>query len=341
MVTKRALFSAMSAFSLSLNGRQIFLSLIAATGLSLNAIDAATAQSYPSKPIKLIVSSPAGGPNDAVARLVAQRLSSNLGQQVIVENRPGAGTTIGTQAGATAAPDGYTLLFVTTSFVISPALYAKLNYDPIKSFTPIASVSTTAWVLVVAPGVPAHSVRELVAHAKANPGKLNHGSGIGTPPHLLGEMFKVKTGTDIVYIPYRGAAPTITDLLGGRLHLAIENITGLLPHLHERKVRPLAVTSATRRPELPDVPTLSESGLTDFPTGNWNGVVAPTGTPANIVSKLNSAINESMKSAEMQTSFAKIGLEAKTGSPQDFARLIAKEMPIWAAMVKSSGATVD
>jgi tripartite-type tricarboxylate transporter receptor subunit TctC len=321
--------------------KHIFLSLIAATGLSLIAVGDASAQSYPTKPIKLISANVAGGPNDAVARLVAQRLSSSLGQQVIVENRPGAGGTIGTNAVATAVPDGYTLLFATTTFVISPALYKDLNYDPRKSFTPIATVSSTSWVLVVEPSVPVKSVPELVAYAKANPGKLNYGSGIGTPPHLLGEMFKVKTGTEIVYIPYRGAAPTITDLLGGRIQLAIENITGLLPHLHEKKVRPLAVTSAMRRPELPDVPTFMESGLTGFPTGNWTGVLAPAGTPANIIGRLNSAINGILKAAETRANFAKIGIEARIGSAQDFAQLIANEAPVWAAMVNSSGAKVD
>jgi tripartite-type tricarboxylate transporter receptor subunit TctC len=323
-----------------MTAKGILFALIAASEF-LIVVGTASAQPYPTKPIKLISANVAGGPNDTVARLVAQRLSSSLGQQVIVENRPGAGGTIGANAVATAAPDGYTLLLATTTIVISPALYKNLGYDPRTSFAPIATVSSTSWVLAVAPSVPATSISELIAYAKANPGKLNYGSSLGTPPHLLGEMFKVKTGTEIVFIPFKGAAPAITELLGGRLHMTIENITSLLPHIHEKKVRPLAVTSATRRPELPDVSTLIENELTGFPTGNWTGVLAPAGTPVDVVRRLNSAINEILKAAETQVNFAKIGVESRIGSAQDFARLIADETPVWAEMVRSSGAKID
>ena len=320
--------------------RRNSLSLLAAIGLGLSAAGPAAVQAYPDKPVKIVSMSGAGGSHDVVARILARQLSSRLGQQVIVENRPGAGGTIAMKAVAATAPDGYTLMFVIPTFAISPALYSKLNLDPVKSFTPIATVSSNAWALVVATSVPVKSVGELVAYAKANPGKLRFGDTLGAGTHLLVEMFKTKTGADIAFIPYKGRASANTDLIAGRIHVTFENLTTLLPHVQDGKIRPLAVTSTTRRPELPEIPTLVESGVVGLPTGNWNGVVAPAGAPKVVITKLNSAINDSLKSEDMQASFKKLGLEPMMGSPDDFTARLIDEMAKWAAVVKSSGARI-
>ena len=252
----------------------------AVIALGLHAIGSANAQSYPDRPIRLIVPFPPGGPTDYVARLVAQHVSANLGQ-VVLENRPGAGGTIASKAVANAEPDGYTLLYGSSATLgIAPALYKNVEYDPIKSFAPVALVSRVPFVLGVAAAVPANTLSEFIAYAKANPGKLNFGATIGTPPHLVGELFKVTTGADIYYIPYKGAAQAMTDLLAGQMHMTIEGATTLLAHIQSGKVRPLAVMSPQRIPALPDVPTMLEHGYSGFPPASWTGVLAPAGTPA-------------------------------------------------------------
>ena len=239
---------------------------------------------------------PPGGPTDYVARLVAQHVSANLGQ-VVLDNRPGAGGTIASKAVANAEPDGYTLLYGSSATLgIAPALYKNVEYDPIKSFAPVALVSRVPFVLGVAAAVPANTLSEFIAYAKANPGKLNFGATIGTPPHLVGELFKVTTGADIYYIPYKGAAQAMTDLLAGQMHMTIEGATTLLAHIQSGKVRPLAVMSPQRIPALPDVPTMLEHGYSGFPPASWTGVLAPAGTPASIVGKLNAAINDALQS---------------------------------------------
>jgi tripartite-type tricarboxylate transporter receptor subunit TctC len=246
----------------------------------------AAAQSYPNRPIKLITPFAPGGPVDVMARLVADRLSQKLGT-VVVDNRPGAGGTIGSRIASTAEPDGYTLLLGTsTTLAAGPALYKNLGYDPIRSFTPIAMVSSVPFALVVAPSLPVKTVGELIAYAKAHPGKLNYGAPTGTLPHLTAEMFKTAAGVDIVHVPYKGAATAITDLLSGQIDLAFEPYSVLLGHIHEGRVRALAVTGATRSAELPEVPTMIESGLAGFTSVSWSGVVAPAGTPAGVVAKL-------------------------------------------------------
>jgi tripartite-type tricarboxylate transporter receptor subunit TctC len=322
-------------------GKPILLSAIVALGLGLAVTEAAMAQSYPDKPIKLIVPFPPGGPTDFVARLVAQHLSANLGQ-VVIDNRPGAGGTIATRAVASAEPDGYTLLYGSSATLgIAPALYKKVEYDAIRSFAPIALVSRVPFVLGIAATVPATTLREFIAYAKANPGKLNFGATMGTPPHLVGELFKVTTGTDIFYVPYKGAAQAMTDLLGEQMHMTIEGITTLLPHIQSGKVRALAVMSAERIPALAQVPTMVESGYGGFPPASWTGVLAPAGTPAAVVGRLNAAINAGLQSPEITASFARFSAQAKIGSPQDFADFIATEAPKWAALVKASGAKVE
>ena len=321
--------------------RRILLSAIIATGLALAATGAATAQTYPDRPIKLIVPFPPGGPTDYVARLVAQHASASLGQ-IVIDNRAGAGGTIAAKAVAGADPDGYTLLYGSSATLgIAPALYKGVDYDPIRSFAPIALVSRVPFVLGIAAALPAGTLAEFIAYAKANPGRLNFGAGIGTPPHLVGELFKVTTGTDILYVPYKGAAQAMTDLLAGQMHLTIEGATTLLPHIQSGKVRALAVMSPQRLPALPDVPTMIESGYSGFPPASWTGVLAPAGTPAAVIGKLNNAINNSLQSAEIRANFARFSAEAKIGSPQDFAAFIADEAPKWAALVKASAAKVE
>ena len=320
--------------------RRVLLSIAAA--LSVSVATAAGAQSYPDKPIKLIVPFPPGGPIDTSARLVSQIMSAGLGQSVIVENRPGAGATIGTKSVAVAEPDGYTLLFGSSgSLGVSPALYSGIDYDPIKSFAPVATVSLLPHVLVVTPDVPAKTVAGFVAHAKVNPGKLNYGAALGTPPHLLTTLFKTKSATDIVYIPYKGAAQSVTDLLGGRTQMTIDGLIILGPLIQDGKLRPLAIAGAARWPELPDVPTLIESGFPDFSHDAWTSVVAPAGTPPQIVSRLNAVINDGLRTPAAKASLAKLSSIAKIGSPEDFARFLTVEVPKWAALVKLAGAKVE
>jgi tripartite-type tricarboxylate transporter receptor subunit TctC len=325
-----------------MNAKRILLAGILAIGFAAAAAGAATAQSYPNKPIKMIVPFPPGGPIDVMGRLVGERLSSALGQSVIIENRPGAGATIGSRAAASADPDGYTLLFGSSgSLAVTPALYKNAGYDPNKSFVPIAMVSSGALLLAVHPSLPAKSVKELVEHVKANPGKLNYGSGIGTPPHIAWGLFTLTTGTKVVYVPYRGAAPAISDLLSGTLHMIIDAPGVLLPHVQAGKLRPLAVTSPARVAALPDIPTMVESGYPDFLMTFWTGVVAPAGTPAAVVDKINKAINDGLNSPAMQASLARFRVEPKPGSPQAFGAFIASESKKWAGVIQSAGIKIE
>ena len=245
-------------------GKQIVLAAVAIIAMDLNAAEA-VAQSYPTRPIKMILPFPPGGPIDTMGRLVAQQMSASLGQNVYIENRAGGGSSIGMRAAATADPDGYTLLFASSGpLAITPALYKNLDYDPNKNFAPVATVSSGPMVLVVPPTLPVKSVQELVAYAKANPGKLNYGATIGTPPHLAWGLFTMLTGTDIVYVPYKGAAAAFTDLVAGQIQMNFDATGSLLPLIREGKLKALAVSSTSRNPDLPDVPTMVESGI-DFP----------------------------------------------------------------------------
>ena len=290
----------------------------------------------------MIVPFPPGGPIDVMGRLVGDRLSAGLGQSVVIENRPGAGAAIGSKAAASAEPDGYTLLFASSgSLAVTPALYKNAGYDPITSFAPIAAVSEGTLVLAVTPSLPVKSVAELVAYAKANPGKLNYGSGLGTPPHIAWGMFKLQTGTDILYVPYQGAAPAITDLIAGRMHMIIDAPGVLLGHVRDGRLRALAVTSPKRSTEFPDLPTMVESGYPQFLMTFWTGVVAPAGTPAAVVSRVNAVINEGLGAAEMKARFAQFQVEARPGSPQDFAAFIASESKKWAAVIQAAGIKVE
>jgi tripartite-type tricarboxylate transporter receptor subunit TctC len=309
-----------------------------AAGIVPVAPHVAAAQSYPDRPIKMIVPFPPGGPIDVMGRLVGERMSQALGQRVVLENRPGAGASIGSKAAASADPDGYTLLFGSSgSLAVTPVLYKNAGYDPVKSFSPVAGVSIGTLLLAVHPSVPAKSVKELVAYAKANPGKMNYGSGIGTPPHIAWGLFKLLTGTEVVYVSYKGAAQAITDLLAGQMQFTIDAPGVLLPHIESGKLRALAVTSAKRSSLLPDLPTMVENGYPDFVMTFWTGVVAPAGTPAPIVDKLNGVINAALGSAEMKASLAKFRVEPNIGPPKHFADFIAAESKKWTKVITDAG----
>jgi len=302
----------------------------------------AGAQPYPSKPIRLIVPFPPGGPIDVMGRLVGDGMAQGLKQTVVIENRPGAGAVIGSKAVASAEPDGYTLLFGSSgSLAVTPALFKNAGYDPVKSFAPVAAVAEGPLVLAVNPSLPAKTVAELVAHAKANPGKLNYGSGLGTPPHIAWGLFKLMTKTDVLYVPYKGAAPAITDLLAGQMHFIIDAPGVLLPHIQQGKLRALAVTSPARSADLPGVPTMKESGYPDFVMTFWTGVVAPAGTPAAVVARINEAIGQSLRSDTMKASLAKFRVEARPGTPAAFGAFIASESKKWAGVISSAGIAVQ
>jgi tripartite-type tricarboxylate transporter receptor subunit TctC len=300
----------------------------------------ALAQSYPARVIKLIVPFTAGSPNDVMVRLLTQNLQSRLGQPIVIDNKPGGGTSIGAKAAAAAEPDGYTLLFISSALVIDPAM-KRIDYDPFKDFTPVASVNTTSWLLVVSPSLPVKTVAELIAYTKANPGKTNFAATQGTAAMLVAARFKQISGADVAIIPYKGGTAALPDFLGGRIQMLDPTPSTSLPLIRDGKMRALAITSASRSPELPDVPTASEVGMPGLTLEFWAGILAPAGTPPEIVSKLNTAINETLRAGEMKTSMAKLGMDAKLGSPQDFAKFIAEEKPRWTEIVKSTGVKIE
>lgn len=312
--------------------------LLAASAATFALARPALAQSYPDKPIRIIVTVAAGGPMDTIARFVGQQMQARLGQPVIVDNRPGAGSTIGAKAVAEAAPDGSTLMWGTLSAVaIAPILYKEPGYDP-KSFEPAALVAEFPHVLVIPTSLPAKTVAEFVAYCKARRGTLNFGGSLGTPPQLMGTMFNKVADLGMTYVPYKGGAPSLADLMAGRLQMQFDALTLLQPLVKDGKLRALAVTTPTRWPALPDVPTMRESGFADFPGNPWAGIMAPHGTPAPIVDKLNATINDILRSPEAKASLARLNVLLQPGSKQDFAAFIAKQTPIWQEMVRDSGA---
>jgi tripartite-type tricarboxylate transporter receptor subunit TctC len=309
--------------------------------LAAAATTPAIAADYPARPIRMIAPFTPGSPVDVVARLLAQHLSIPLKQSVVVENRPGAGTTIGMKAASLAEPDGYTLLFQSSSFVVAPAMYKNLDYDPLKIFTPVANVAWGSWVTVVPPQLAVHSPQELIAYAKAHPGTLNFGFGQGTAPQLVGEWFNKTNGLQIASVPYKGGMQAITDMLGGTIHLNIGTSSTLLPLIRSGKIRAIAQWGKSREQDLPDVPTMIESGFPGLSLGFWVGLWAPAGTPAAIVEDLNRAANAALGSPEMKEAMTKLGISPSIGSVKDFSDFIAAEAPRWADIVKVSGTQVQ
>ena len=315
----------------------------AAVGLALAAgAPTAGAQTWPERTIRIVVPFPAGGPTDVAARLVVEQLSTRLNIGVIVENVAGAGGRTGSKLVARSAPDGHTLLIGGTNLnAVIPALYKTLDYDPVKDFIPVAAIATDALVLVINPQLPARTVAELVAHAKANPGKLSAGSAVGIGAHFATELLKIRSGADIVFVPYKGGAPAIQDVMGGHIQLTFNNKSVLLSLIQDGKLRALAVTSPARWPELPDVPTMREAGYAGFPSSSWYGLLAPAGTPAAIVDKLNATINDIVRSPQAQTAFAKLGIDPHVGTPQSFAAVLAEQGREWTEIVKETGIQVE
>jgi tripartite-type tricarboxylate transporter receptor subunit TctC len=322
-----------------------FAKLIVAVLAGCSLVSQAQAQgpAYPRGPVTLVVPFPAGGPTDAMARQLALKLGERLGQQVVVDNKGGAGGSIAAEAVARAAPDGQTLFFGTTgTMAINPSLYAKLRYDPVKDFAPVSLMATTMNALVVHPEVPAKNLGELIKLAKARPNALTFGSaGNGSSNHLSGELFRTSAGLQITHVPYKGSAPALVDLLGGRLTMMFDTIAQQAGNVAAGKVRALAVTGPRRSPLLPDVPTAQEAGLKDYDVTIWFGVLAPAGTPAPVIERLNREIVAVMATDEMRKRMQADGAEARPTSPAEFAALIKRDMAKWAPVVKASGATLD
>jgi tripartite-type tricarboxylate transporter receptor subunit TctC len=319
------------------------LSLILATAVALGLGASAPAQTYPERVIKLIVPAGAGGPTDVLARLVADRMATALGQPVIIENRGGGGGAMGARFVATAAPDGYTLLFGNTATLANiPAVQRDAGYDPAKNFSAVAKVMDSYQVLVVRPDFPAKSVGELIAYAKTNPGKLNYGAaGLGNLTNLSGELLKLRAGITFVSVQYKSGAEFVRAVLSGEVQLAIDNVTSLRAQIDDGKLRALAVTSAARQPDFPDVPTMIEAGVPDYVVTSFFGVVAPAGTPAPIVAKLNAVINESLKSDALRDSLKTLGAAPTVETPEQFQAFIATELRKWTTIADTAGIKLD
>jgi tripartite-type tricarboxylate transporter receptor subunit TctC len=304
---------------------------------------AAAAEDYPVRPIRLVVPFPAGGPTDLVGRMIGQKMAERLGQAVVVDNRAGAGGTIGSEIVAKAPADGYTLLYGSTStLAISGALYKALPYDPATAFAPISLVSSGAQTLVTHPGLPVATVADLIAHARANPGRLNYGSaGNGTPVHLAGELFRSVAGIEVVHVPFKGGAPALAALLAREVDYVFDVVPTTMPHAEAGSLKVLAVTSAARTPVLPGVPTVAESGLPGFVATFWSGLVAPAGTPAPVIARLNAAIVAAIASPDLRETLLKMGAEPAGTTPGAFAAFITAEAAKWQWVAERSGARLD
>lgn len=332
----------------SIARRRHLLAAALSTALGLTALAAAvpTAQAagaYPDKPVRLVVPFPAGGPTDAMARLIGQRLSQQLGHPVVIDNRGGAGGTIATEAAAAAAPDGYTLFFSTTgTMAINPTLYRTMKVDPLKAFDAVGSVAATENVLVVPPSLGVGNLQELIALARRKPGSLTFGSaGNGSSNHLSGELFKSMAGIDIVHVPYKGSSAAFTDLLGGRISMMFDTVSSQVQYLNAGKVKALGVTGPARSEALPKVPTIAESGLPGFDVTIWFGLSAPKGTPPDVLARLNGDLQKVLAQPEVRAQLAQLGARPLPGTPQAFAGLIQRDTAKWSAVIKASGATVD
>jgi len=316
--------------------RRNFLHL-AAGAAALPAVSRiARAQNYPTRPVRIVVGFPPGGGADIVARLIGQWLSERLGQSFVIENRPGAGSNIGTEAVVRALPDGYTLLLVQAANAINTTLYDKLNFNFIRDIAPVAGIMVVPNVMLVHPSVPAKTVPEFIAYAKAHPGKINLGSGgIGGPSHVAGELFKIMTGTDMLLVSYRGAGPSLVDLLAGQVQVGFQTLPSSIEYIRAHKLRALAVTTATRSGALPDLPTVGDF-VPGYEAPTWYGLGAPKNTPAEIVEKLNNEINAALADPNMKARVADLGGDVLALSPADFERLIAEETEKWAKVIRAA-----
>ena len=313
-----------------------------ATLLLLGMSGALWAQNWPAKPIRMIIAFPPGGPTDLVSRVLAQRLSEQLGQQVIVDNKPGAGGNIAAELSAKAAPDGYTVFYNTSAIVIGPALYGKVNYDPLKDFAPVALTASVPLVLVVNPQLPARSVKEFLDLAKSRAGALNYSSsGTGTITHLASAMMSTQMGLQTQHIPYKGSAPGLVDLVAGQTQFMIDTMNTVLPYARDNRLRGLAVTGSKRSALMPELPTLAESGMPGFEAAAWQGIVVPTGTPADIIQKLNAEVNKALAHPDVRSRLAAQGADILGGSPAEYAAYLRTEIPRWAKAVKDSGAKAE
>ena len=321
--------------------KYVIVSVVVAAALTLGRPSVAAAAGFPDRPIKLIVPFGPGGPPDVAARIIGAYLSDHLGT-VVVENHVGAGGTLAARLVATSPADGYTLLAATAgSLSISPQLYKDAGIDPVKEFAAVALVSSAPLVIAINPSIPAHSIKELVAYAKANPGKLNYGAVIGTPPHMSGEMFKHITGTNIVFVPYKSAAQATTDVLAGQMNMTFEGTTAIVPLIKSGQLRALAVTAPQRIPELPDVPTMDELGYRGMPPDSWQAIVAPAGTPPAVIDKINAAVNQGLATAAMQEKIRRLGGQPEPRSVKEFADFIADQYKRWGDVLRITGVTLN
>ncbi|WP_338819070.1 tripartite tricarboxylate transporter substrate binding protein [Acidovorax temperans] len=330
---------------ISTTRRQAFSALTAAAlaGAGLLGSAGALAQSYPTKPVTIIVPFAAGGTTDILARIIGQALTAELGQSVVVDNRAGAGGNIGGQAAAKATPDGHTLFMGTVgTHAINASLYKKMPFDPVKDFAPLTRVANVPNLLVANPAQPYKSVKDLIAYAKANPGKVNFGSsGNGSSIHLSGELFKSLVKVDMQHVPYKGSAPAVTDLLGNQIGIMFDNMPSAIQHVRSGKLVPLAVTTAKRSPELPNVPTIAEAGVPGYEATSWFGMFAPAGTPAPVLAKLNAAIVKVLGQPDVKKKINEQGAEVYSETPEQFAAFIQTESVKWGKVVKESGASLD
>ena len=303
----------------------------------------ALAQAYPAKPVRLLLAFPPGGPTDINARVFAQKLSEQMNQQVVVDNKPGAGGNLAAAEAAKAPADGYTVFYNTSAITIAPALYSSIQYDPVRDYAPVALAATVPLVLAIHPGVPAKNLQEFLAFAKANPGKLNYASsGTGTITHLAAALFAAQMGLQMQHIPYKGSAPALVDVVGGQTQLMIDTISTVLPYARDHRLRPLAIAVTRRSAQLPEVPTLEEAAnLPGFEMSAWQGVVVPAATPKEIVARLNAEVNKALQNADLRARLAAGGSEPLGGTPEQYAAYIRSELLRWTKVVKDAGAKVD
>jgi tripartite-type tricarboxylate transporter receptor subunit TctC len=296
-------------------------------------------QTYPTRPIRMVVpSSPGAGVTDIMARLIGQHLSANIGQQIVIDNRPGASGILGSEVVSRAVPDGYTLLIANVSLIVNPYLYPKMPYDPLKDFMPITMVNSAPLLLVVHPSIAAKSVMELIAYAKAHPGHLNYGSGgLGSTPYLAAELFKSLSGIDVVHVPYKGGSPALSDLVGGQLSFMIENMPGTMPYAKAGSLRALAITSPQRSQLAPELPTMAEAGVLDYEMSGWNGIFAVKGTPSEIVVRLHSEVAKILRTPEVRQELASLGAEPVGDTPEEFAAFLKADIARWGKIIHEKG----